>query len=107
MPPATFAAVADIIQQNCAQAGCHGGARMPRFSSGSSLYRTLTTYTVKACGSSPLVKPNEPANSALLKLPSWECTDLVMPQGCVDKPCFTGETLATIRAWIQAGAPGP
>jgi hypothetical protein len=105
--PATFAGVAAIIQQHCALAACHGGGRNPRLTNNSSLYRTLTSTTVKECGGNALVTPNSIANSALLLLPNWECTDLVMPEGCVDMPCLSGGELATIAAWIQAGAPGP
>lgn len=100
--PATFAAVSSIIQANCAI--CHG-SRMPRLTNSANLYKTLTSTTVKECGGNALVKPNDPANSALLMLPNWECDDLVMPQGCVDMPCLTDTELATITAWINAGAP--
>ena len=100
--PATFAAVSSIIQQNCAI--CHG-SRAPRLTSGSTLYQTLTSTTVKECGGNALVKPNDPTNSALLMLPNWECDDIVMPQGCIDMPCLSATDLATITAWIDAGAP--
>jgi hypothetical protein len=100
--PATFSAVSSIIQANCTI--CHG-SRMPRLTNSASLYTTLTSTTVKECGGNPLVKPNDPADSALLMLPNWQCQDLVMPQGCTTTPCLTDSELATITAWIAAGAP--
>jgi len=100
--PATFSAVSSIIQANCSI--CHG-MRAPRLTNSANLYTTLTSTVVKECGGNPLVKPNDPANSALIMLPNWECNDLVMPQGCVNAPCLTDSELATITAWINAGAP--
>ncbi len=100
--PATFAAVTSIIQANCSI--CHGN-RQPRLTNNANLYETLTSTTVKECGNNPLVKPDDPANSALLMLPNWECDDLVMPQGCIAALCITDAELATITAWIDAGAP--
>jgi hypothetical protein len=101
----TFSAVASIIQQHCGASGCHGGARNPRLTNNSNLYKTLTSTTVEECASNHLVTPSDPTNSALLMLPNWECDDFVMPEGCVDMPCLSATELATITAWIQAGAP--
>ena len=69
------------------------------------LYGILTTKVVMPCNNNILVVPNDPANSALLKLPTWQCTDFVMPMGCIDDPCLTQAELDTIRTWILAGAP--
>jgi hypothetical protein len=52
-----------------------------------------------------LVVPGDVANSALPKLPTWQCLDFVMPQGCIEDPCIKQEEIDAIRGWIAAGAP--
>ncbi len=110
---ATFAAVASIMSQECGKPLCHGGAapaQMLNFTNMTTLYATLTSRVVDECKGEKLVVPGDPTNSALLKLPTWECTDpmgapFVMPQGCIDDVCLPDAELATLRAWIAAGAP--
>jgi hypothetical protein len=71
----------------------------------SSLYATLTKTSVRQCGSDDLVVPGDTANSALLELLNHKCGTFVMPEGCKTTPCFSSADMATITAWIQAGAP--
>lgn len=104
----TFLGVASIMRNNCGLPACHGGGPDGQdliFIDPTTLYDILMTKVVMACNNSVLVVPNNPDNSALLKLPTWQCTDFVMPQGCIDDPCITQAELDTIRAWIVAGAP--
>jgi hypothetical protein len=104
----TFLGVASIMRNNCGLPACHGGGPDGQdliFIDSTTLYDILMTKVVMACNNSVLVVPNNPDNSALLKLPTWQCTDFVMPQGCIDDPCITQAELDTIRAWIVAGAP--
>ena len=106
----TFAVVAEIMRQNCGALSCHGGGPEGQdlvFVDASSLYGILTTKVVTECGGALLVKPGDPANSALVQLPSWQCGDLVMPKGCIDDPCLTLPEMDAIRAWISAGASAP
>jgi len=106
--PGTFAHVAGIMQENCGFPACHGGGPDGQdliFVNPATLYTNLTTKVVMACNNNILVVPGDPNNSALLKLPTWQCTDFVMPQGCIEDPCLKETELASIRAWITAGAP--
>ncbi|HEY3498722.1 MAG TPA: hypothetical protein VGK73_28720 [Polyangiaceae bacterium] len=105
---ATFDGVATYMQQNCGLPKCHGGAPDGPdliFVDRSTLYNILTTRKVMPCGDRLIVSPGKPEESAILMLPNWECTDFVMPQGCIEDPCLPEADLATIRAWIAAGAP--
>lgn len=104
-----------IMQQNCGALSCHGGGPDGQplvYTNPSTLYSVLTTTLVKECNNAALVIPNDAADSALMKLPNWQCTDasggpFVMPQGCIDDPCLTADELASISAWISAGAHTP
>jgi hypothetical protein len=110
--PGTFGAVAEIMRQNCGLPACHGGGVEGQdlvYTDISTLHNVLLTTIVPECMGNPLVKPGDPANSALLKLPNWDCTDpsggpFVMPQGCIDDPCLQPAELSSITAWIMAGA---
>jgi hypothetical protein len=105
---ATFDGLATYMQQNCGLPKCHGGAVDGPdlvFVDRSTLYNILTTRVVMPCSNRILVVPGKPEESALLMLPNWECTDFVMPMGCIEDPCLPEADIATIRAWIAAGAP--
>ena len=107
---ATLSAVAGILQENCGALSCHGGGPEGRdvvFTNPATLYQTLTTTVVAPCNDKPLVTPGQSANSALLMLPTWQCNDFVMPQGCIDDLCISSADIATLTAWIDAGAPNP
>ncbi len=111
--PGTFSDVAAIMAKNCGASACHGGGPGGQplvYTNKATLYNTLTTTAVMECKGVKLVTPGDPANSALLLLPTWSCTDssggpFVMPQGCIDDPCLTADELASIKTWIMAGAP--
>jgi hypothetical protein len=103
----TFAGVAEIMRVNCGFPACHGGGPESQdlvFTDPATLYGSLTSKVVTECDSNVLVVPNDPANSAILKLPTWQCRDLVMPKGCIDDPCLTSAELDTITTWISTGA---
>lgn len=110
--PGTFGAVAEIMHQNCGAPACHGGGPDGQeliYTNPATLHNVLMTTSVESCGPAFLVKPGDPANSALIKLPNWDCTDqsggpFVMPQGCIEDPCLTAPELSSITAWIMAGA---
>jgi hypothetical protein len=104
----TFASVAEIMRQNCGAISCHGGGPEGQdivFVDTTTLHDILVTKVVVECGGTFMVKPGDPANSALLQLPTWQCGDLVMPKGCIDDPCLTAPEMDAIRGWISAGAP--
>ena len=104
-----FSQVAAIIQAQCGKSTCHGGRENPNLTSTNltTLYNTLTSTTVRQCGSDHLVTKNDTANSALLELPQGKCSNFIMPQGCTTTPCLASADLTTITNWINAGAPGP
>jgi hypothetical protein len=104
-----FTQVAAIIQTQCGASSCHGGKENPKLTNTnlSTLYTTLTSTTVRQCGSDHLVTKNDTANSALLELPQGQCTNFLMPQTCTKAPCLQQADLTTISNWIAAGAPGP
>ncbi len=104
-----FSQVAAIIQTNCGASNCHGGRQGPTLTSSNltTLYNTLTSTTVRQCGSDHLVTKNDTANSALLELPQGTCSNFIMPQGCTKTPCLAAADITTITNWINAGAPGP
>jgi len=106
---ALFTPVGTLIQMTCATAACHGGRQRPSLSdtNPTTLYNTLKSTAVRQCGSDRLATPNDPANSALLELVQQQCGTFVMPAGCNTNPCISASDIATITAWIQAGAPAP
>ena len=106
---ALFTPVGVLINKTCATADCHGGKERPSLSNTNptTLYNTLKSTSVRQCGSDRLATPNDPANSALLELVQHQCGTFVMPDGCMMNPCISTADIATITAWIQAGAPAP
>jgi hypothetical protein len=104
-----FAPVGALVQTTCADADCHGGKERPSLlnTNPATLYNTLINTAVRQCGSDRLATANDPANSALLELVQHQCGAFVMPEGCMANPCIDADAIATITAWIQAGAPAP
>ena len=104
-----FSQVGAILQAQCGTSSCHGGKQSPNLTNTnlSTLYTTLTSTTVRQCGSDHLVTKNDTANSALLELPQGTCTNFIMPRGCTSTPCLKSADMTTITNWILAGAPGP
>jgi hypothetical protein len=72
---------------------------------GAMLHSTLMTRTVARCGGDPLVSPNDPSKSALVKLVNKACGTFVMPPGGASTPTIPAADLTTITSWISAGAP--
>ena len=101
----TFAQVAAIVDQSCGAATCHGGRENPPLTNDANLYNTLLSDTVRQCGNNALITPNNAATSALLMLVNGQCGNLIMPEGCQNTPCWSAADIATVTAWINAGAP--
>lgn len=101
----TFEEVSNIVATNCASSACHGGRRNPSLLPGASLYNTLLNTSVRQCGGNTLVSANNSASSALMMLINRQCGNFVMPEGCQTTPCLSAEDVATLTAWIDAGAP--
>jgi hypothetical protein len=105
--PVTFAAVSTVLGQRCGSIGCHSAmnGRPPALAAGAMLHSTLMTRTVARCGGDPLVIPNDPSKSALVKLVNKACGTFVMPPGAANTPSIPAADLTTITSWISAGAP--
>lgn len=99
-----------MVNQSCARSVCHipleyGGIHPNLTNFEDELYDALMNTTVDACGGDPLVTPGAPEKSAILKLPQHQCTDLVMPDGCLDNPCIEQFLIDALQIWITNGAP--
>lgn len=109
-PYANFATVVQIAQVKCGGAGCHaGGDQKPTLlgADNGSLYSTLKTYVVKACGNRLLVKPGAPQDSAFFLAQKGQCGSELpqMPLGCSDDTCVPSDYVEGVRQWIANGAP--
>jgi hypothetical protein len=115
---ATFAAVAQILMSSCTASKCHDGASgnaKTDLRNNSGLYMRLVNAAQSgemgtACNGKILVVPSQPTMSLLYQKVSGTgipngCGDR-MPDGCPTKAsCLTSAQIATIQAWIAAGAP--
>ena len=99
----------------CAAAPCHGlrGMAPPRRplelppNDDAALYANLTGYVSEACGQLLLVKPGDPAQSALLKILRGPCGSTPrMPYGCSEDSgdCIPDAYIEAIARWIASGA---
>lgn len=122
-PPATFATVKVAFSGNipnygavtsCVSAPCHGlGGQAPPppekpliLQDDANLYMNMMTYVAHQCGDMPLVTPGKPDQSALVKILSGPCGNVVrMPYDCMDEQCMPAEYLAAITQWILNCAP--
>lgn len=74
------------------------------------LMQTLETVMSPDCGNIPIIKPNDSANSAMVKVLKGPCSTTVpqMPYGCDPSPdsfnCIPANYVSAIEQWIQAGA---
>ncbi len=94
---ADWAAVSAIFQERCIL--CHEGAFAP-------MGLALTSHAEVMSGSwtGPVVLPDSPTDSPLY----GRITGTIRPQMPLDGPPFLADAeIATLRAWIEAGAPGP
>jgi hypothetical protein len=114
--PPTWESVEAVIARSCAFSSCHGGLRAyPRLSP-ELAYESLSTGMSMQAPSLRLVTPGDPAQSWLMHKLDGTMSSQAACAGA-NSPCGTSmpqssELLptaerATIRAWIQAGAPGP
>lgn len=99
--------VQPILQNNCTGGGCHSGMRAAEnlnLDTANTSYAALVNVSSTQCTSNKRVVPSQPDQSYLM----WK----LLGTG----PCFTGSRMpkgtplsaaqiATIRMWIQAGAP--
>src|SRR6478609_7513917 len=113
---ASYAAVQAIILKSCFGAICHDLAENPMvLKPVETMYATLTTHMTKNCG--PVVNTANPAASALVKILQGSCgtapntTERMPYQSCFDgdtfednPSCISNADIATIQAWIAAGA---
>lgn len=90
---ATYAAVAPILQKNCA--GCHGAQPKEGYD--------VRTYeaVMKGGAKGPLVKAGDPTGSLLVQVLKAQGKPQMPPSGPLP-----ADEIATIEAWIQAGAKG-
>ncbi len=102
---ASFSEVAAMIEQTCASSNCHGGRERPSLSNNGNLLNTLMNTTVRQCGGSALVAPNNSSGSALMSLLQGTCGNFIMPPTCTAPPCMSDQDMTTISTWIDAGAP--
>jgi hypothetical protein len=122
----TFEAVGKILQSNCGKS-CHkadnGKSHMDLSNSDlPGLYKRLTTpipSDIQDCKGGMLADPANPSNSILPVIiekgitGQFMCTEVPrMPNMCGGggggaPPCLSKGDIATIQAWVTAGAKGP
>jgi hypothetical protein len=103
---ATLDEIRDILLFRCGNLICHMPPPYtpPNFGlSGDAFYTLLTTFTVDNCAGSALIVPGDTAESAILKVVGHGCGEFYMPPDTYDT--FTEDELATLTAWVEAGAP--
>ena len=100
--PATFAQVQEtIFDVSCALSGCHGDSARPNLSAGQAYDNIVRVESSRGMA---LVAPGDPDNSYLYRklLADADIEGVRMPLG---GPYLTPDALATVRAWIENGAP--
>ena len=96
-PPADYSAVAPIFAKNCIS--CHGPSKQK---SGLRLDRKADAF--KGGDSGAALRPHDAGGSLLFQLVSGQDLDRIMPP---TGKRLTPNELATLKAWIEAGAPWP
>jgi hypothetical protein len=105
----TLAAVQPIFTAKCATLGCHsdstrsGGLTLTAGKARPAMLNVRATFPKWI-----LLKAGNPKKSFLVRklFPLSGLLGSPMPQGCrITNTCLTPEELATIIAWVQAGAP--
>jgi hypothetical protein len=103
------------INPQCGGAApCHGVGggglnplEMPMRDDGA-LMRVLESTMSPDCGNIPIIKPGDPANSAMVKVLAGPCSTDVpqMPYGCdpASNNCVPADYQKAISDWIAAGA---
>lgn len=100
--PAIFVQVqTTIFNGSCAISGCHAGSAWPNLSAGQA-YDSIVA--VESSRGIALVEPGDPDDSYLYRklLADADIDGSRMPPG---GPYLTPAELATVRAWIEKGAP--
>jgi len=114
----TFAAVATILGTSCGTGTCHqGGAHVDLRNTTGLRDRIVSkmisgTNSMASCQSKTYIVPNMPAMSVISQIIKAAVTGCGarMPDGCSTtsanpRRCLTTDQIATIDAWITAGAP--
>jgi hypothetical protein len=101
-----IADVEPVFLKSCVS-GCHSGSQAP---SGLSLeadkaYADLVSHPSRNCPPGMLVLPGDPDDSVLIKAMAGNGCVRRMPIGAPDYFDQAPEELATVRTWIQNGAP--
>jgi hypothetical protein len=103
------------INPQCGGASpCHGVGggglnplEMPMKDDGA-LMRVLESTMSPDCGNIPIIKPGDPANSAMVKVLAGPCSTTVpqMPYGCdpTSNNCVPADYQKAISDWIAGGA---
>jgi mono/diheme cytochrome c family protein len=89
-------AIAPIFADNCVR--CHGPGRREK-----GLRLDTRTGALRGGLAGPVVEPGKAAASALVKRLTGEAA----PRMPYQEPPLPAEQIARVRAWIDAGAPGP
>jgi hypothetical protein len=106
-----FAEAAAWVGSTCGLSGCHLLPYPPALSSSDldRLRDNLSGYQVERCGNVPLVVPGDPDGSALVMAITGQCTNLLMPFGCIEPyggvPCIVESEVLRVRDWIASDDP--
>lgn len=114
----TFAEVATILGTSCGTGTCHQGGTHQDLRNDAGLHDRIVgkmpvgTKANAMCLTKTLVVPSNPATSVIsqvIKAATPGCTNARMPDNCPGgmpaRACLTAAQIATIDAWITAGAP--
>lgn len=114
----TFTAAANIFGMNCGTGQCHqGGAHVDLRNTPGLRDRIVSkmvsgTNSMMSCRTKTYVVPNDTANSVISQIIKAAVTGCGarMPDDCstssaTPRRCLTNDQIATIDAWIMAGAP--
>lgn len=111
----TFTQVSEILQANCGSK-CHSGeagqehlVNLSNIDPGAQHMRLTTPLQTDLCFGQRPVKPGLSATSVLVRVIKSEITEPCvlprMPAGCADtNSCLSEADIATIAAWVDAGA---
>jgi hypothetical protein len=111
--PATFATFKEAINSftGCTSSDCHGTGNHTGLDlqTEAGFLDRITTGTTAKCGGRKFIEPGNPDESAIVKAMEGTCEMLErMPRACIEEEfssnCMSPDYVASIRAWIAAGA---
>jgi mono/diheme cytochrome c family protein len=91
----SYSEIAPLMNKHCIT--CHAGEKPPH-----GLRLDNYNNLMKGARKGPVVIPNEPAKSELVKRITGQSKPAMPPQG---RPKLSDEDIKKIRVWIEAGAP--